>query len=135
MKKIIIGLLALSLGGCASLPSLHAIQTVAQLGTASIANPITKERLSQIEQAGIVVFASLNTWKDQCRRGVIPAACKDQIAHVQVFTRPLPTYLKQLRAFMKNDDQVNAVVVFNRITETIAAVKAAAVAHNIEIRS
>lgn len=136
MKKLLaIGVVALSLGGCASLPSIHAIETAIQLGTATIANPVTKQRLYQMESAVTVVFVGLNTWKDQCRAGTIPVACKDQIAHVQVFTRQIPPYLRQLRAFVKNDDQVNAVLIFNRLTETISAVKAAAAANNQKIGS
>lgn len=136
MKKYLaIGLVAISLLGCASLPTLHTIETLAQLGIASIANPVTKQRLYQIESAVTVVFVGLNTWKDQCRRGTIPDSCKDQIAHVQVFTRQLPIYLKQLRGFVKTNDQVNAGVVFNQITETISAVKAAAATNNIKIGS
>lgn len=136
MKKyLVVGLMAFSLSGCASLPSLHTIETIAQLGSASITNPVTKQRLYQIESAVTVVFVGLNTWKDQCRRGVIPASCKDQIAHVQVFTRQLPPYLKQLRTFVRNNDQVNAGVVFNQIAETIAAVKSAAAVNNIHIGS
>lgn len=136
MKRLlIIPLLCLSLGACASLPSIQTIQTIAQLGTASIANPITKERLYQIEQATIIVFAGLNTLEDQCRRGTLPPTCKDQIAHVQIYTRQIPPYLKQLRAFVKNDDQINAATVFNRLTETIAAVKSQAATNNIHIGS
>lgn len=134
-KYLAIGLVGLSLSGCASLPSLHTIETLAQLGSASVANPVTKQRLYQIESAVTVVFVGLNTWKDQCRRGTIPDSCKDQIAHVQVFTRQLPIYLKQLRGFVKTNDQVNAGVVFNQITDTISAVKAAAATNNIKIGS
>lgn len=134
-KYLAIGLVAVSLSGCASLPSLHTIETLVQLGTASVANPVTKERLYWIESAITVVFVGLNTWKDQCRRGTIPSSCRDQIAHVQIFTRQLPPYLRQLRSFVKNNDQVNAGVVFNQITETISAVKSAAAVNNIKIGS
>lgn len=136
MKKLLtIGLVAFSLVGCASLPSIHTIETITQLGTASVANPVTKQRLYQIESAITVVFVGLNAWKDQCKSGAIPATCKDQIAHVQIFTRQLPIYLKQLRAFVRSDDQVNAMAVFNRITSTIADVKAQAASNNIKIGS
>lgn len=136
MKRFLaILVVGLSLTGCASLPSIHTLTTIAQLGTASVANPITKDRLYQMESAITIVFAGLNAWKDQCRRGTIPATCKDQIAHAQIYTRQIPPYLKQLRAFVKNDDQVNASTVFNRLTETIAAVKAQAATNNIQIRS
>lgn len=136
MKRIILPLvLVLSLSACATLPSLQTIETVIQLGTASVANPITKDRLYQIESAVTIVFVGLSTWKDQCRRGTIPVTCKNQIAHVQIYTRQIPPYLKQLRAFVKKDDQVNATTVFNHLVETIAAVKAQAATNNIKIGS
>lgn len=136
MKRYLaIGLLAFSLGGCATLPTIHAIETAIQLGTATIANPVTKQRLYQIEQAITIVFVGLNTWKDQCKARTIPASCRDQIAHVQIYTRQLPIYLKQLRTFVKNDDQINAILVFNRVTETISAVKAQAAVNNQKIGS
>lgn len=134
-KLLIVPILCLGLGGCASLPSIHAIETAIQLGTASIANPVTKQRLYQIESAITVVFVGLNTWKDQCRAGTIPASCKDQIAHVQIFTRQLKPYLVQLRGFVKNNDQVNAAAIFNQITDTISAIKAQAATNNIKIGS
>lgn len=134
-KLLIVPILCLGLGGCASLPSIHTIETAIQLGTASIANPVTKQRLYQIESAITIVFAGLNTWKDQCRAGTIPASCKDQIAHVQIFTRQLKPYLVQLRAFVKNNDQVNASVVFNQITDLISAIKSQAATNNIKIGS
>lgn len=135
MKKLLIVPVILGLGGCASLPTIHTIETAIQLGTASIANPVTKQRLYQIESAITVVFAGLNTWKAQCKAGTIPASCKDQIGHVQVFTRQLPLYLTRLRGFVKNNDQVNAMVVFNQITDTISAIKAQAVTNNVKIGS
>lgn len=134
-KYIAIGLMAISLSGCASLPSLQAIETAVQLGTASIANPVTKQRLYQVESAITVVFAGLNTWKDQCRRGTIPTSCKDQIGHVQVYTRQLPIFLTRLRGFVKTNDQVNAAVVFNQVLDTISAIKAQAATNNIKIGS
>lgn len=131
-KLLIVPLLCLSLGGCAT---IQAVETAVQLGTASIANPVTKERLYQVESAITIVFVGLNTWKDQCKRGTIPASCKDQIGHAQVYTRQFPLYLTRLRAFVKNNDQVNAVVVFNQIIDTISAVKAQAATNNIKIGS
>lgn len=134
-KLLIVPILCLGLGGCASLPSIHAIETAIQLGTASIANPVTKQRLYQIESAITIVFAGLNTWKQQCKAGTIPVSCRDQIAQVQIVTRQLKPYLTQLRAFVKNNDQVNASVVFNQITDLISTVKSQAATNNIKIGS
>lgn len=126
MRKIILAsLLALSLAGCSTFKN---IETAVQLGTASIANPVTPTRLNQMESATILVFAGLNAWKASCAKGLIPPSCKDQIFTVQVYTRQIPPYLTRLRAFVKNNDQVNAIIVFNQIIDTISAVKAQAAA-------
>src|SRR4051812_44192457 len=106
MRKLFLAAaLTVSLGGCATFDN---IRDVISIGTSSVANPVTKERLYQLESAATIVFAGLNGWKDSCVRGLINVNCKDQIAQVQVYTRQIPPYLTQLRAFVKNNDQVNA---------------------------
>ena len=126
MRKIIaVTLLTLSLGGCAGM-SLEKLQTVAHLGTASVANPVTRERLAAIEQSVTVVFAGLNTWKRLCVAGRINVDCKAQIGAVQVYTRQIPPYLTRLRTFVKTNDQVNAMVVFNQLTDILGDVKSMA---------
>lgn len=139
MKRTIFAVtLALSLTGCASipgLPSLQSIQTAVQLGTASVTNPVTPERLNQAESALVLVFTGLNAWKASCKNGVIPPACRDQIASVQVYTRKLKPILVELRGFVRNNDQVNAFVAFNTFSSLIATVKTQAAQNGVEIRS
>lgn len=133
MRKIIIALtLSLSLAGCASLQN---IETAIQLGTASVANPVTKTRLNQMESAITLVFAGLGAWKISCHDGLIPPVCRQQIAAVQVYTRQVPPYLAQLRTFVKRDDQINATVVFNNLTALIGTVKEQAAASGQRIGS
>lgn len=133
MRKIILAIiLTLSLAGCATFKN---IETAIQLGTASIANPVTSTRLNQMENATILVFAGLNAWKASCVKGLIPPSCKDQIFTVQVYTRQIPPYLTRLRAFVKNNDQVNAIIVFNQVIDTISAIKAQAAASGQNIGS
>lgn len=121
MKRIILALaLSLSLGACAQLKT---IETAVQLGTASVANPVTKDRLYQMENAVVVVFSGLNAWKKACVSGAIPVVCKQQIRTVQIYTMQIKPYLADLRKFVKTNDQVNATVVFNQLTDVIALVK------------
>ena len=137
MRKIALALvLSLSLGGCGTLGN-----TLAGIGTAltglplttSVSNPITKDRLNQLENAAILVFTGLNAWKQSCINGVIPATCKQQIAAVQVYTRQIPPYLTQLRLFVKTNDQVNAAVVFDNITSLIRVVQSQAASNGVVI--
>jgi hypothetical protein len=133
MKRLLFALtLSLSLAGCATFQSL---QTALELGTASIANPVTKTRLNQMESAVTLVFAGLETWKDTCEQGVIPPACHDQIGAVQVYTRQLKPYLARLRTFVRTNDQVNAVAVFNEVVDLIGTVKSQAAAGGVTIKT
>lgn len=131
MRKVFLAFaLIASLGGCAQ---LSALRDVVSIGTTSVTNPVTKDRLYQLESAVTLVFAGLNTWKASCVNGLINANCKEQIAQVQVYTREIPPYLIKLRVFVKNNDQVNAVVVFNNLSSLISTVKARAAANNIAL--
>lgn len=133
MKRIILAVtLAFSLAGCATIKN---IETAVQLGTASIANPVTPTRLNQMESALTIVFAGLKAWKSSCSQGLIPDDCRQQIAEVQTYTRQIPPYLAQLRGFVKNNDQVNATVAFNAITDLIGTVKTQAAARGVNIGS
>lgn len=126
MRKIVLaGALALGLGGCASLDNL---QRAVTLGTISVNNPIDNTRLRQIESAVSLVFTGLNTWKRACVSGLIPDTCKQQIRTVQIYTVQIPPYLKELRAFVRNNDQVNAGVVYNELFSIIDLVKSKAAA-------
>jgi len=133
MKKYLaVALLAISLGGCAQ---LQAIQSAIQIGTATAANPVTPDRLFQMENAAQLIFVGLNTWKTSCKNGILPVSCKTQIAAVQVYTRQIPPYLAQLRSFVKKNDQINAQVVFNQITSLISIVKTQAAQSNVPLGS
>jgi hypothetical protein len=126
MKKLLFVLpLLLTLGACST---LQGIGTALSIGTSSIADPVTPTRLNQLESALTLVFAGLNTWRASCTQGVIPPSCKAQIAAVQVYTRQIPPYLTQLRAFVKSGDQVNAVTVFNNLGTLITTIKSQAAA-------
>jgi hypothetical protein len=131
MKKLLLVLpLLLTLGACSTLQN---IGTALSLGTTSIVDPVTPTRLNQIESTVTLVFAGLNTWKASCAQGLIPPACKVQIASVQVYTRQIPPYLAQLRAFVKSGDQVNAVSVFNNLSALLTSIKSTAAGSGIVV--
>jgi hypothetical protein len=129
MKKFLVLALVAVLGGetggCSTLQNIGAAISV---GTTSIADPVTPTRLNQLESTITLVFAGLNTWKAACVQGAIPPSCKAQIAAVQVYTRQIPPYLNQLRAFVKSGDQINAVSVFNSLGTLITTIKSQAAA-------
>jgi hypothetical protein len=129
-KLFVIALLAFGLAACTALKN---IETAIQLGTASTANPVTKDRLNQMESAAILVFSGLKVWKTSCSQGLIPPSCYDQIAGVQVYTSKIKPYLAQLRTFVKTNDQVNATIIWNQVLDVIATVKAQAAANGVPI--
>lgn len=121
---------SLSFGGCQFFSKL---QTFADIGTASISNPVTRERLQKIEAGAVLVFTGLNAWRDACEAGAINASCRDQIRTVQIYTMQIPPYLRELRAFVRKNDQVNAIVVFNQIVDLIGVVKGKAAENGVVI--
>ena len=131
MKKLLLILpLLLTLGACSTLQN---IGTALSLGTSSIADPVTPTKLNQIESTITLVFAGLNTWKSSCAQGLIPAGCKVQIASVQVYTRQIPPYLTQLRAFVKSGDQINATSVFNNLMTLVTTIKSTAAGSGVTV--
>lgn len=95
-------------------------------GCATYNNPISKNTLYAAENGAIVVFAGLNAYKQSCALNVIPQSCRGVIARMQVVTRQIPPYLRQLRDFVKNNDQVNAIVAYNQVQGLITTARSIA---------
>lgn len=122
MRKIAFALvLAFGLFGCAGL----------NLAFQSTANPITKDMLYEVENGMTIAFAALNTYRRSCNQGLIPVGCKQVLAKIRVYTIQIPPLLKTLRTFVKTNDQVNAVVVYNTIIGLITSFKAEASASGV----
>lgn len=127
MRKLLaVCLVTLSLGGCAQIQQL---QDIASVASASVANPVTPEKLRQVESGALLVFKGLNLWKKSCSERLINENCKKQIEQVQIYTRQIQPYLFQLRQFVRENNQVNAVVVYNNLVSLIKTVKAQATAN------
>lgn len=135
MKKyLVLVLVTLSLGGCAKLQELSdKFQNIADFATATVSNPVTPTKLKQVESGVLLVFKGMNLWKTSCSQRLINEDCNKQIAAVQVYTRQIPPYLLQVRQFVKANDQVNAVVVYNTLVDLIKTVKAQVAANGIKV--
>lgn len=121
MKKLVLAIaLAVGLSGCATIDNLGTAYT---LVTKSVANPVTRDELYRIEAGVQIVFTALNTYKKACMQGLADANCRANIAAVQVYTRQVPPYLRQLRAFVRTNDQVNAAVVYNQLVAIMGIIK------------
>ncbi len=116
-------LVALSLGACSTLQNLG---TAFDLATKSVTNPVTTDDLYKIESGVRIAFTALQTYKDACAQGAADTNCKANVAAVQQYTRQLPPLLAQLRSFVKSNDQINAITIYNQISALIANFKTAA---------
>lgn len=124
MKRVLLALIltpTLLMGGCQSMGAvgsfIQAIPTAITLATKSVTNPVTKADEAQAEAAIQVAFVALNAWRDACIAGKAEANCGAHIRATQKYTRQLRPYLNQLRQFVDNNDQVNASVVYNQLTQ------------------
>lgn len=117
--------LALALGGCAT-GTLGNLGTGISIVTKSVTNPVTKTEEAQIELAIDAAVSVLRGYKQACLQGTADKACRANIAAIQRYTRQMPPLLTQLRGFVDNNDQVNAVVVYNQLTALYTNFKSAA---------
>lgn len=124
MRKIVLAFtLAFGLSGCAGL----------NLAFQSTTNPVTKDMLYEVENGMTIAFAALNTYRRSCNQGLIPVSCKQTIAKIRVYTIQIPPLLKALRTFVKTNDQVNAVVIYNTIVGLVTSFKAEAAASGVVV--
>lgn len=124
MRKIIIAIaLSLSLAGCAT---MQAISSGVEFATASVANPVTPTKEAQIELALDSAVQVLLTYRRACLAGSADVNCKDNIQKIQVYTRQIKPMVKELRSFVDNNDQINAIDVFNRLRSLYIDMKSAA---------
>jgi hypothetical protein len=122
-KFLAIAMVALSLGGCAQ---LSAISGGLSLVTKTIQNPVTETELYQIEASIRILTEALLTYRRACIAGSADLRCRENIAAIQPYTRQVPTLLTQLRQFVRTNDQINAVVIYNQLTQLYTNVKSSA---------
>ena len=130
MKKIVLVIgLCFALGGCVTLSDVRV--AVDKITTAQ-PNPITQNALYEVQNGAVVLFAALNTYKRACKQGLVGVNCKTAVANIQAYTRRLPPVIKELRLFVKNNDQINAAVVYTEIKRLIEAATYEAKTNGVE---
>ena len=131
MKKILLAIvLILPLSGCAGLAESF-LNLPSGILTQSVQNPVTKQQLYQIENGLTVAVVSLNVYKDKCVKKLIDQSCRNVITKLQVYTRKAPPLIRSLRSFVRNNDQVNAKVVFNSLYQLFTDFRIIAVANGV----
>lgn len=127
MKKLFaILLLAPLLGGC-NWQTTKAVLV-------GVDNPVTAEKMYQVEQAAVIVTAALNTYKTLCVQKVIDQKCRDVIVKAQAYTRPAAKQLVTLRAYFKANDKLNAINAYNTLTQLLADARSVAVQNGITVQ-
>lgn len=134
MKILRNALLAFAMVALANCAQFQRVADVAGLATASIQNPVTPTMLYDVENGMIVIFAGLNAYRRACVGGTIPASCKTVIRTIQVYTKQIPPLLVTLRAFVRKNDQVNAVVVYNTVRTLLDGLRTTAAQNNVGIQ-
>lgn len=131
IKLLLVLALAIPLGGCLTVGD---VTTGVTLATTGVPNPITKDKLKALEDTSILTFAGLGAYKKACLAHAVDVNCRTTIANVQVYTRKYAALLPDLRTFVKNNDQVNAIKAYNLAQTLIADYKATATANGIQVQ-
>lgn len=124
MKAIFVLCVALALAGCGTTKAL----------VKGVDNPVTAEDMYKVEQGAIVVASALNTYRTACVRKQIDQRCRDVIVQIQSYTRPAAAMLPRLRAYVRNNDRINAVNAYNTIIGLMADARNVAVANGVAIQ-
>ena len=133
MRRILASIaVVLALGGCAQLQTL---QNVAKFATATISNPVTKEMEAQIELGFDAALQILLSYRRACIAGNADVNCRRNIEVIQPYTRQAKPLIAQLRSFVDNNDQVNAVVAYNQLVALYGNLKTSAAAVGMNIGS
>jgi len=133
-KLLIVLALALPVGlsGCAALdPTGRSILSGGSSFVATVDNPVTKQRLYQIEQGLIAVTSTLLVYKRACARQTISPSCVAIIAKIQVYTRQAEPLLVDLRRFVRTNDQISAITVYNELSGLLARINAERTANGV----
>jgi hypothetical protein len=120
MKKLVLALaLVIPLAGCAGISQRIFGFDIA----ASVANPVTPAMLGDIEDGLSAATAGLLTYRRLCIAGKVDAHCRGNILIIQGYTKQAKPLILALRRFVRDNDQVNAVVAFNTLRDIVLQIK------------
>lgn len=130
-KYVAIVMVALSLGGCAQ---LSAVSGGLSLITKSVENPVTENELYQIEASIKLLANGLVLYRRQCLAGNADKHCRSNILAIQPYTKDVEeVYLPQLRRFVRENDQLNAVNMYNTLMTLYTNAKTTALRLGVNI--
>lgn len=135
MKRFLILCAVALLPGCAALdPGGKSVFSGGTSLTAPVQN-VTPRMVNDIEEGAKVVTAGLVAYRRACIRKQADPSCRETIVSIQAFTRPLCTeviekrctagVIADLRRFVAQNDQVNAVATLNLARQLIMNIQSA----------
>jgi hypothetical protein len=120
MKKLAFALILLvPLTGCAGLADGF------KFLTSSIENPVTPAMMYDVENGLRVATAGLLTYRRLCILKKVDVHCRANIEKIQVYSRAAKPVLVNLRAYVRSNDQINAISAFNTLRQIISDINAA----------
>lgn len=135
MKRIAFALalvVSVSVGGCAGIAE-QALNLPSGVLTQNIQNPITRDHLYRIENGLIVAVTALQQYKNLCENGTLANNCIGTVATLQVYVKRSRPLIRQLRSFVRQNDQINARVVFSELRTLLGEARNIAVAAGVQV--
>jgi hypothetical protein len=127
MRKTFLALaLIIPLTGCAGLADGF------KFATASVENPVTPAMMYDVENGLRVATAGLLTYRRLCILKKVDVHCRANIEKIQVYSRAAKPVLVNLRAYVRDNDQVNAISAFNTLRQIIADINTAKAAAGVQ---
>ena len=129
---ILIVPLLLPVGGCASLAE-GVIGLPSGVLTQSIKNPITKAHLFKFENGLTIAVVAFNNYKDLCENRTLPPSCIAITNGLQKYIPQMRKVLRELRVFVRKNDQVNARIMLGTLRSLVEAFRAEAATNGLAI--
>lgn len=121
-----------SLGGCAAMAE-GALGLPGGFLTKTVQNPVKRSDLYRIENGLIVLISAASKYKALCEARRIADNCVAVVEKMQDYSRKSQPLKRSLRQFVRQNDQVNAWVIFSALRDLIADFRATAEGAGIQI--
>jgi hypothetical protein len=103
------------------------------LAISGVDNPVTVERMYQVEQVAVALVSGLNTYRTACLQKLAGDRCRDVIIQMQSFTKPAQRQLVTLRVYFRNNDKLNAINAYNTLVQLLADARAVASSNGVAV--
>lgn len=123
-KLLIVAMLVFPLTACAGTSVLRGGTDI----FASTTNPVTPQMLYDVENGLTIAVTGMLTYKKLCINKQIDQSCRGVVVKLQGYVHKARPILTNLRKFVRQNDQVNAITAFNAIRGLLVDFQATAAA-------